>query len=212
MAESEEETLVRRLRELGRDGQIAFAAACCERMLPNYDGFCVMEGWGDPALLRRALDRIWAAVDGREIPADEIQSLLAACDAIIPDAEDVASAFTGVAQYAVASVMHVLEFLSTGKLDELAAAAGLAEESIYEYLHAACDQYLRTSELDEALDQWVRNSPMITDERNLQGEEMELIASWGGRNADLIRRLQENSRSAGIQPIRRGMVSKKRGE
>lgn len=39
--------------------RVAFAASCCERLLPNYNAFYFLENWGDPSVLRTALNEVW---------------------------------------------------------------------------------------------------------------------------------------------------------
>jgi hypothetical protein len=42
----DEDKLCLQLGVLSERHRIAFAASCCERMLPNYDAFAAMERWG----------------------------------------------------------------------------------------------------------------------------------------------------------------------
>ena len=58
MLKYDEKQLAAGLERLEPRRRVAFAAACCERLLPSYDG--------DPAPLRAALDALW---DERPAPA-----------------------------------------------------------------------------------------------------------------------------------------------
>ena len=53
------DTLEKELKKLPHLHRVAFATSICERMLPIYNAFCRMENWGDPSVLRKALDEIW---------------------------------------------------------------------------------------------------------------------------------------------------------
>ncbi|MBC6423541.1 MAG: DUF416 family protein [Hormoscilla sp. SP5CHS1] len=55
--------------------RLAFAAACCERLLPTYNAFCRRENWGNPALLRKALDEVWQVLQGKSVDAARISEL-----------------------------------------------------------------------------------------------------------------------------------------
>ena len=49
--------------------RIAFAASCCERLLPNYNAFSCMENLGDPSVLRNALNEVWQILQGKPVDA-----------------------------------------------------------------------------------------------------------------------------------------------
>ncbi len=60
----DEQQLTRDLVALPASHRVAFAASCCERLVPNYQAFALMEDWGNPRLLRRALDAAWKTAEG----------------------------------------------------------------------------------------------------------------------------------------------------
>lgn len=45
----------------------AYFASAAERLMPLYEGFVNRERWGDPDVLRRALDSVWAALERNEV-------------------------------------------------------------------------------------------------------------------------------------------------
>ena len=45
--ELDEKELVERLAALSPEARLAFAASCCERMMPNFEAFIVAEGVED---------------------------------------------------------------------------------------------------------------------------------------------------------------------
>ena len=73
--------------------RLAFAAACCERILPNYNALCKMYDWGDPSVLRNALDEVWQILQGQPIDEFRIYRLINNCgsDNIAPDSLDFGS-------------------------------------------------------------------------------------------------------------------------
>ncbi|SHF77373.1 hypothetical protein SAMN02745148_03494 [Modicisalibacter ilicicola DSM 19980] len=59
-----------RLRHLSRRQQLAFMAALCERLVPNYALYAQMAGWGDVQALRVVLDLVWETLQVREARID----------------------------------------------------------------------------------------------------------------------------------------------
>nr|WP_298380892.1 YjaG family protein [uncultured Halomonas sp.] len=59
-----------RLRQLNRRQQLAFMAALCERLLPNYALYVQMTGQGDVQGLRVILDLVWEALQVRDARID----------------------------------------------------------------------------------------------------------------------------------------------
>jgi uncharacterized protein YjaG (DUF416 family) len=82
------EFLKRRLDRLPEGHRLAFAAACCERLLPNYSAFAREVRWGKPGTLHAALDYIWNVLGGGSMDRGAINILIEQCNAIIPDTED----------------------------------------------------------------------------------------------------------------------------
>jgi uncharacterized protein len=76
------------LEPLGGRQRMAFAACCCERVLPAYENFSREEGWGDPRPLRDALERVWASANGKHLEAKEAQPLVSLCAEQVPHLDD----------------------------------------------------------------------------------------------------------------------------
>ncbi len=68
--------------------QVAFAASCCERLLPNYNVFSRLESWGNPSVLRTSLDEVWQILQGKQVDAATIRQLVEDCADVIPDSDD----------------------------------------------------------------------------------------------------------------------------
>jgi uncharacterized protein len=87
------DTLEQELEKLPAFHRVAFAAACCERMLPNYNAFCRMYNFGDTSVLRNALDEVWQILQGKPIDELRIERLINDFDGdnIAPDSLDFGS-------------------------------------------------------------------------------------------------------------------------
>jgi uncharacterized protein YjaG (DUF416 family) len=90
--------------------QIAFAAACCERAIPNYCFFSEIEKWGDPKVLRSALDQVWSFIEGRPFAPEEAGDLEARCKALTPDSDNFSNDYTTAAQEAAFMVTLLLQW------------------------------------------------------------------------------------------------------
>ena len=95
-------TLEKELEILPPFHQVAFAAACCERLLPNYNAFCRQVDWGDPSVPRNALDEVWQILAGKRVDATKIEQLIEACgdEHIFPDDLDFGGQYCMEAQEA----------------------------------------------------------------------------------------------------------------
>ena len=87
------DTVEQELEKLPAFHRVAFAAACCERMLPNYNTFCRMYNFGDLGVPRNALDEVWQILQGQPIDEVRIERLINDFDGdnIAPDSLDFGS-------------------------------------------------------------------------------------------------------------------------
>jgi len=90
--------------------RLAFAASCCERLLPNYSLVKQEDGWGDPSILRNALNEVWSFLEGQPVNAKQIRQLLKVCDEAVPNADYVSgSQYDVEAQEAASAICFTLE-------------------------------------------------------------------------------------------------------
>lgn len=116
------------LCELPEQHLVAFAASVCERLLPNYVAWSTLVGWGDPAPLRRGLDRLWEGLAGADVPTEEIRALIDAAGAVAPDAEDFPD--SAAALDAAAAISEALEASVGNTLDHAVSVATSAGDTI----------------------------------------------------------------------------------
>lgn len=89
--------------------RIAFAASCCERLLPNYNAFWREEQWGNPSILRTSLDEIWEILQGKPVDVNTIERLKkeSYADDVVPHSDDF-SGYVGEAQEAASAIYYTL--------------------------------------------------------------------------------------------------------
>lgn len=82
--------LEQELKELPHLHRVAFAAAICERMLPNYNAFSRMKNWGNPSVPRKALDEIWQILQGKPADIAKVYQLRqeCGCKGFFPDSNE----------------------------------------------------------------------------------------------------------------------------
>jgi uncharacterized protein YjaG (DUF416 family) len=188
--------------------RLAFAASCCERMLPNYVAFHRMERWGDPAPLEQGLDYLWRCTLTHDPNPLVVHRLIAACEAVVPDTEDFESVFCSLALDAANSVILGLEACGG---DDVARAVEIAESSvngIIRYLERVNDPVaVPHLVMDQSTYTYVLASPLLRAELDKQRRDLAALAACQRLDAHVIDQMRAESRETGIQPIRRGLVS-----
>jgi uncharacterized protein len=126
----EPELIQATLSGLSRRYAVTFAAACCERMLPNYQAFSKAETWGDFPLFQTALDEVWNYVLGAPVSAQRLKRLLSQCEAVVPDTEDFDTLWASHALDASASVCETLELCLDGDVEHAVTVATSSRDSV----------------------------------------------------------------------------------
>ena len=97
----------------------AFAAACSERLLPAFEAFSNEEGWGDPAVLRKATDRVWQSLLSGGLDAKEAALLAKLCEEQVVHLDDpFGSDFTAPAQNSALAVLRTVECAVRGDAEQ----------------------------------------------------------------------------------------------
>lgn len=118
------------LSRLSRRHAIAFSAACCERLLPNYRTFVEQANWGDWQLLRSTLDEVWSHIAGIDIPTQRFRSLLKRCEAVIPDTNDYGTIEASNALDASSGVCETLRLCIDGDVSHAVIVANAAVDTV----------------------------------------------------------------------------------
>ncbi|GAA6617116.1 DUF416 family protein [Scytonema sp. NUACC26] len=106
------DALEKELEGLSPLHRIAFAASCCQRLLLNYNAFSHQENWGNPSVLRTALDEVWQILQGKPVDAALIRRLIEDCSDVIPDSDEFTSPnliYDVEAQEAAIAICNTLE-------------------------------------------------------------------------------------------------------
>jgi uncharacterized protein len=202
----DEERLTARLEALPPPRRAAFAASCCERLLPNHAAFSRVEGWGRTQVLREALDEVWAILDGRHADEARVRALVQACIEQAPDTEDFQSLFVSAAGDAAAAAAYTLECCLDGSAERAALAGRLATDTLYQYLTAVNDPLTGVHVADAEFEEQMLKAPLMLAELDKQERDLRLLETQAELTPALLRELRESSASSGIRPFERGLV------
>ncbi|MDX2043932.1 MAG: DUF416 family protein [Acidobacteriota bacterium] len=202
MIEFDLEELTQELQMLPKTHRIAFAASCCERLLPNYQAFTLIEQWGNWRVLRESLDNVWEWLKGEVLSNEQLLSLSEQCEAIAPDTEDFSSLFTSSALDAANAVALTLQSCIKGDAAKCGEVASLARETIDMYIQMRDN--LDYSDLDFEIK--ILNDSLMQEEMRKQAEDINSLKKAATLTEDFLINLKKSSETLGIQPILRGII------
>jgi uncharacterized protein YjaG (DUF416 family) len=116
---------------LSRSRQVAFAAACTERVLPACDEFFLQKHKHQAELLRGALNEIWISIASVQ-KASGLRDLLLRCRASIPSTTESESPLSLAAESAAIGLVHTLE----ASIHSMPSPVGLASRYALEAIRA----------------------------------------------------------------------------
>ena len=172
---------------------VAFAASCCERMLPNYEAFSKEVSWGDARVLRNALDFVWRSLLVDSSDQEAVQMHIGSCECVIPDTEDFLSPLTSSALDAAASVEETLQCMLETDVNRAIDVSRLAADSVHMYIQHR-DQ-LDPSRSD--FDTMIERDPLMKSEREAQGLALKILLQENKPFGDLIHELKKTFHGGG---------------
>lgn len=130
------DTLGEELSQLPPFHRIAFAASCCERLLPNYYIFSREESKSNPSYLQEALDEVWLILGGKQMDRVRILELKENCmSALVSDEEVFHSRYNYEAQLASIAISDTLEaLLNLENIESIISVLNSVGDTIYEFL------------------------------------------------------------------------------
>ena len=121
------------LRDLTPTGQIAFAAAVAERLMPAYVRYCEETGFDAGLQLRSALHCVWRHVETPSTDHAELRRQHAIADMLTNVPEEPFSDLIVAAQVATAGVAYRLRFLLGDDEKGAVRAASQGHDAAYQY-------------------------------------------------------------------------------
>jgi uncharacterized protein len=173
----------------------AFAAACAERLLPNYAAFAAETGWGDTRRLRAALDAVWRHLgDPGGVAASELRAHYAAVDEAIPDTEDFDTPLVSFALDAGVAVLSATAACYDPDPAHAASASEAATDTLDMFIQESLDLDASGPELEAV----IAAHPLMQRERARQAEDLQTLADASVLTADVLEALRARSWNGGV--------------
>jgi uncharacterized protein len=169
----DEERLMIALLKLESRKRIVFGAACCERMLHNYQRFMEDARWGDFDSLRLAVDAIWRRGGGQLTEPFELRGFLAKCEEGAPHSENFDSLYTTLAQDAVFAVCNAIDFLLGEEIESIVSVGRYSTDSVDFFVQ---EQEAMLSQ-DPDLEDKILKHPLMQQELLRQKRDLEELQS-----------------------------------
>lgn len=162
--------LERRLADLSSRQGLAFAAALCERLMPNYRLYADMEGEGDVHSVRTLLDLIWEALGVRDARIDFSRQAQKLIECEPPDADE---------RFGARAAGDLTLALSAC-LDDLIAGSGEAPIEVSRLSLGSVERFIELQAGEAVMDDTRREAlieshELIADERAFQKAVLEAL-------------------------------------
>jgi len=187
------ESLKHDLDWLPRNHRVAFAAACCERLLPNYAAFAREVQWGEPSVLRDALEYVWSVLADGHFDRTEIEGLMERCDAVIPDSEDFDTSSVSAALDAGTAVVGTLRSLLEGDTQQIVEVASYCRDTVHMYIQDRDDLDYQ----DPLFDMKIEQDPLMRRELARQSSTLSELANNPVLDGVFLKRLRDESADGG---------------
>lgn len=176
--------------------RIAFAASCCERLISNYTAFYKQQAWGNPVILRKALDEIWEILQGKPLDRATVNKLRRECssDEIVPHSDDFGG-YVGEAQYAALAICYTLDAcldMTGQRVVKVAELVAFTIEGFYDW-----DESLATKEYIET----IARHPFAVREMAKQNEDLYKLKQVDVLESDFIEWLRNSFDNKGKSVI-----------
>ena len=155
---------LKKLEALDFTKQLTFAYLTCERLFPNYVYFAENFDFGEPTILREAIDFLYLNIFEKNIDKNKIDFFVKKVEKNTPDTEDFSTIFVSSALDVCTCILDSLDFLADKQLSHL--------KSILSYATDSVDMYVREIENIEASDKdfmkKVNEHPLMKKEISVQ--------------------------------------------
>ena len=219
-----ESMLVSALHEAAPAIYVAFAAACCERLIPAYAYFSRVAERGDTATLRAALDAIWEHLSGAQPGTISFSTHAELCAACVPSHDGTTPILTSLAEIAGNCVLYTVESCDSFNPNVSVIASRSVIEAIDLYLWAAANPFPDASSLrglfadaapDErarrhrrvqtSLQDWIIESPLLRSELQEQLADVRRLRAHASLGRETLQALRSSASHRGLQLERRGL-------
>lgn len=162
------------LGRLSDKAKLFFAALTCDHLYLNYVHFQETTGWGDPEILRKAIDTIYQYLINEELyTSNDIQVLIDSFGLITPDTEDFPEITSSYALDACTAVLSTLRFIIESNLDSIVEVATYARDTVDMYVLIRDD----FNSSDPNIEARVAADPLMVKEKQRQHQVIESLSA-----------------------------------
>lgn len=154
--------LTDKLIKLDYSSQLAFAYLTCERWFPTYVQYSKNFNFGDPQVLRRAIDYIYANLFTHEFHLPTISSLVEELNNNAP--EEVDTALISAVSTAIAVIANTFDFVYNKNIERLEEIPGMSTEALYYYIQEAGE----LDDMEDDFEQKIAGHPLMLREKGIQ--------------------------------------------
>lgn len=183
---STEKKLKKELDAFSNLQKLAFAASCCERLLPNYAKFQNEENWGDFERLQETLNKIWKMVEKNRITNKEAKELEGKWELVIPDTEDFDSSFTSAALDAATSIYELVMFCSDYSISRILDISTFSLDTVDRHVQ----DLLNVDYSDPNCEEEISVHPLMVRELQAQFNVIEILKNTTVIDSHLISQLR----------------------
>lgn len=188
MLQFDPEQVQRDSESLTRAQSIAFLLSVAERFYPYYLDFNRQHRWGEPHLLRQALDAGWSSLAG-DAPEVDVRQLSDAVLRACPDTEVFEGLNAEMALAACSTAVYLLWYIQTEAADNLLQSAQAAADAVDGYVGwLLFPDY--TGEDTRGMWQQRSKHPFMQGELRRQRDDIHLLREKGSIDHGVINELR----------------------
>lgn len=123
-----------KLKELGFSKQLSFAYLTCERLFPNYVYFSENYKFGNPALLREAIEYLYNTIFEKNYDKIKINYLIKIVANNIPEPADYKTGLASAALDACTAIEESLYFILDGEFSRIESISTFAIDTVHMHI------------------------------------------------------------------------------
>lgn len=187
-----------KLRELDFTKQLTFAYLTCERLYPNYVYFSQNYGFGNPNVIREAIDFVYDHLFAKNLDASKISALLEKVEKNTPDTGDFTTIFVSSALDTCTAVLDTLNFLVDKNFEKIVYISNYATDSVDMYIQEVDALDFNT---DKEFQKKIDYHPLMQQEVAIQSGIITFLnksttIDYG--DIQTLRHLQENNKKGSL--------------
>lgn len=189
---------INKLEELDFPRQLAFAYLTCERLYPNYVYFSNNFDFGNPDILKEAIDFLYLNIFKKNPNKNKINNLIKEIEKNTPDTEDFTTTFVSSALDACTAIGDSLDFLVDKDFLRVKCISTYGTDTVSMYI-----QELNNLDFnkDKAFQQKIDSHPLMKREVSLQSGIISFLSkskTFDFGDLQTLLQFQENNKKSNL--------------